>query len=75
MNKAELIDAVAKSTKQTRLERPVGLHPPELDRDAVGGDVVTDVVEDDLGPTPAVQDNPRRRDEKVADPGGERARY
>ena len=55
-------------------ERAVGLHPLELDRDAVGRDVVADIVEDDLGPAAPVEDDPRRRDQQVADPGVERGR-
>jgi hypothetical protein len=34
---------------------------------AIGGGLLADVVEDDLGPSAAVQDDPCRRDQQVAD--------
>jgi hypothetical protein len=51
------------------LQRAVAIHAPELDRDAVGRGLLADIVEHDLRAAPAVEDDTRRRDEKVADPG------
>ena len=50
-------------------------HPPEFDRHAIGRRLLADVVEDDLGALAAVEHDPRRRDEQIADPrpGGRRS--
>ena len=44
-------------------------HPAELDRDAIGRRLLADIVEDDLGALAAVEHDPRRSDEQVADAG------
>ena len=44
-------------------------HPAELDRDAIGRGLLADIVEDDLGALAAVEHDPRRSDEQVADAG------
>ena len=44
-------------------------HPAELDGDAVGRGLVADIVEDHLRALAAVEDDPGRRDQQVADAG------
>ncbi len=47
-------------------EPPVGRHPPQHQRDAVGGGLCADIVEDDLGRAGAVLENePCRRHQQV----------
>ena len=41
-------------------------HSAELDRDAIGRRLLADIVEDDLGALAAVEDDPGRSDEQVA---------
>ena len=50
-------------------ELPVRGHPPKFDRDAVGGRLVADIVEHDLGAAAAIEDDSRRSDQQVADAG------
>ena len=50
------------------MQSPVGSHAPQLDRDAVGRDILANVIEEDFGPAAAVEDDTRRGDEEVADP-------
>ena len=51
------------------VEHPVGGHAPKLDRHTIGRDVLADVVEDDFGAAAAVEHDPGRSDEQVADAG------
>ena len=51
------------------LQLAFGCHPPKLGRDAIGSDIVADIVEDDLRPAAAVEHDPGRRHQQIADPG------